>query len=75
LFESLGAIAPDLFRDNDQYKLFAQKIWPLLAECRGGLEECYRNETGRLGVEPVFLLGVLIFQFLERVPDRQTIWS
>jgi Transposase DDE domain/Transposase domain (DUF772) len=73
LFESLGAIAPDLFRDNDKYKLFAQKIWPLLAECRGELEECYRNETGRPGVEPVVLLGVLIFQFLERVPDRQAV--
>jgi hypothetical protein len=23
LFESLGAIAPDLFADNDKYKLFA----------------------------------------------------
>ena len=27
--------------------------------------------TGRPGIEPVVLLGVLIFQFLERVPDRQ----
>jgi hypothetical protein len=25
LFESLGAIAPELFRDNDKYKLFAQR--------------------------------------------------
>jgi len=25
LFESLGAIAPDLFADNDKYKLFAKK--------------------------------------------------
>ena len=28
-------------------------------------------DNGRPGVEPVILLGVLIFQFLERVPDRQ----
>jgi hypothetical protein len=27
--------------------------------------------NGRPGIEPVVLLGVLIFQFLERVPDRQ----
>jgi hypothetical protein len=74
LFESLWAIAPDFFRDNDKYKLFAQKIWPLLADCRTELAECYRNETGgRLGVEPVVLLGVLIFQFLERVSDRQAV--
>ena len=73
LFESLGAIAPQLFADNDKYKLFAQKIWPLLAKCRQELEECYRRDNGRPGVEPVVLLGVMIFQFLERVPDRQAV--
>ena len=31
LFESLGSIAPDLFDDDDIYKLFARKIWPVLA--------------------------------------------
>jgi Transposase DDE domain/Transposase domain (DUF772) len=71
LFESLGAIAPELFADNDRYKLFAKKVWPVLAGCREALLECYDSENGRPGVEPVVLLGVLIFQFLERVPDRQ----
>jgi len=73
LFESLGAIAPDLFKDNDKYKLFAQKIWPLLAQCRQELAQCYRDDNGRPGVEPIVLLGVMIFQFLERVPDRQAV--
>jgi hypothetical protein len=73
LFESLGAIAPELFADNDKYKLFAQKVWPVLASCRAKLLECYDSENGRPGVEPVVLLGVLIFQFLERVPDRQAV--
>jgi transposase len=73
LFESLGAIAPELFADNDRYKLFAKKIWPVLASCREQLMECYDAESGRPGVEPVVLLGVLIFQFLERVPDRQAV--
>jgi len=73
LFESLGAIAPELFADNDKYRLFAQKIWPLLAKSREELEECYRSDNGRPGVEPVVLLGVMIFQFLERVPDRQAV--
>jgi hypothetical protein len=71
LFESLGAIAP--FSDNDKYKLFAQKIWPLLAGCREDLAQCYRSDNGRPGIEPVMLLGVMIFQFLERVPDRQAV--
>jgi len=30
LFESLGSIAPDLFEDDDIYKLFARKICPCL---------------------------------------------
>ena len=73
LFESLGAIAPDLFKENDKYKLFARKVWPVLARCRQELAECYQTDNGRPGVEPVVLLGVLIFQFLERVPDRQAV--
>ena len=71
LFESLGSIAPDLFDDKDKYKLFAKKVWPVLAARREELAQCYKSENGRAGIEPVVLLGVLIFQFLERVPDRQ----
>src|SRR5271165_7626854 len=71
LFESLGSIATDLFDHKDKYKLFATKVWPLLASRREELAQCYEAENGRPGIEPVVLLGVLIFQFLERVPDRQ----
>jgi hypothetical protein len=71
LFESLGSIAADLFDDKDKYKLFARKVWPLLAAKREELAQCYEPDNGRPGIEPVVLLGVLIFQFLERVPDRQ----
>jgi hypothetical protein len=66
--ESVGA---DLFEDWDKYKLFAAKIWPLLVRSRQELAECDTEDNGRPGIEPVVLLGVLIFQFLERVPDRQ----
>jgi transposase len=71
LFERLGSIAPDLFDDKDKYKLFATKVWPLLAAKREELAQCYKPENGRPSIEPVVLLGVSIFQFLERVPDRQ----
>jgi transposase len=73
LFESLGSIAPQLFDHQDRYKLFALKIWPLLSGCREELAQCYDQGNGRPGVEPVVLLGVSIFQFLERVPDRQAV--
>lgn len=71
LFESLGSVAGNLFSDQDKYKLFATKIWPLLAKSREELASCYVLDNGRPGIEPIVLLGVLIFQFLERVPDRQ----
>jgi transposase len=73
LFESLWAIAPELFSDNDKYKRFSQKVWPVLAQSREQLLECYQADSGRPGVEPVALLGVMIFQFLERMPDRQAV--
>src|SRR5690348_10279603 len=73
LFESLGSIAPQLFSDQDRYQLFAKKVWPVLARCREQLAECYAGDNGRPGIEPVMLLGVLILQFLERVPDRQAV--
>ncbi len=63
LFESLGSIAPYLFDEKVKYKLFATKVWPLLAGCREELAQCYEPENGRPGMEPVVLLGVLIFQF------------
>jgi hypothetical protein len=34
LFGNLSALAPQLFNEADRYKLFAQKIWPVLAKTR-----------------------------------------
>jgi transposase len=71
LFGDLSSLAPTLFAETDRYKLFAQRIWPVLARTRPQLELCYVATNGRAGVEPVVLLGTLILQFLERAPDRQ----
>src|SRR5260221_10285120 len=71
LFESLGSLAGNLFSDQDRYKLFATKIWPLLAKSREELAAFYVLDNRRPGGEPGILLGVLLFQFLERGPDRQ----
>jgi hypothetical protein len=71
LFGSLGSLAPELFDAKDCYEIFARKIWPVLVSCRRELEECYENDNGRPGVEPVVLLGVMLLQFMERLPDRQ----
>ena len=70
LFESLESIAADLFDHKDKYKLFATRFGRS-GESPEELAQCYEPENGRPGIEPVVLLGVLIFQFLERVPDRR----
>jgi transposase len=71
LFGSLTCVAPKLFAQGDRYKLFAEKIWPILAGTRPQLERCYVRTNGRAAFEPVVLLGTLVLQFLERAPDRQ----
>ena len=73
LFGSMPAIAGELFAENDRYRLFAQKVWPVLAKTRVALEKCYCEDNGRPGIEPVLLMGVLVLQFLERLPDRQAV--
>ena len=45
----------------------------MVVGCREELAECYASDNGRPAVGPVVLLGVLILQFLERVPDRQAL--
>jgi hypothetical protein len=60
LFESLGSIAADLFDHKDKYKLFARKVWPLLASRREELAQCYEPENGRPGIEPVARLDAYL---------------
>ena len=56
---------------GDRYRLFGEKIYPLLVEARTELEECYCPDNGRPSVEPVLILGVTLLQFVEKVPDRE----
>ena len=73
LFGSVSVVARELFQKEDRYWLFAEKVWPVIAGTRDQLAQCYCAENGRPGVEPVLLLGVVIFQFMERVPDRAAV--
>ncbi|MBK8575450.1 MAG: transposase [Elusimicrobia bacterium] len=61
------------FEKSDRYRLFFEKIYPVLAKARERLAACYCLENGRPGVEPVVLLGVSMLQFMERMPDRQAV--
>ena len=58
---------------EDRYRLFAEKIYPLLVGARPELEKCYCEDNGRPSVEPVLVLGVTLLQFVEKVPDREAV--
>jgi transposase len=62
-----------LFEAKDRYRVFAEKIYPILVSARARLEACYCADNGRPGIEPVLVLGVSLLQFTERLPDRQAL--
>ena len=56
---------------SKRFKLFREKVWPVLSKQRPLLEKMYCRQNGRPAEEPVRMLGVLILQFMERLPDRK----
>lgn len=72
LFSTAG-LSGQLFSPTDRYRLFAQKVYPVLVQSRSPLESCYCADNGRVAVEPVLLLGVSLLQYLEAIPDRQAV--
>jgi len=62
-----------LFTAEDRYRLFAEKVYPILLRSRERLEACYCSDNGRPAKEPVVVLGVSLLQFMERLPDRQAV--
>lgn len=72
LFSTAG-LSGQLFGPTDRYRLFAQQIYPVLAQTRTQLAGCYCAQDGRAATEPVLLLGVTYLQFLEGMPDRQAV--
>ena len=63
----------DVLAGTDRYRLFFEKVYPVLVKARERLARCYCEENGRPGVEPVVVLGVSLLQFMERLPDRQAV--
>jgi hypothetical protein len=70
---STAALSASLFAASDRYRLFAQLVYPHLVRARATLEQCYCLENGRVGLEPVLMLGVSLLQYLDGVPDRQAV--
>ncbi len=55
----------------DRFRFFAEPIRPQLIRPRPSLEAMYCPHNGRPAEVPVRMLGVLILQYMERLPDRQ----
>jgi transposase len=70
---STAALGASLFPDDDRYRLFAKLVYPCLVRVRPQLEKAYSPDTGRAAIEPVFLLGVCLLQYLDGIPDRQAV--
>ena len=57
----------------EPYVLFRDQIRPVLEEKRSALDAMYDPAIGRPEIDPVLLTGITMLQFMERLPDRQTI--
>lgn len=60
-----------VLKSAEFFVFFAQRIYPLLQRLRSELDSLYQGDNGRPPIDPVRMLGVIILQFLERLPDRQ----
>lgn len=58
-------------RQAEFFLFFARTVFPLLEHYRERLATVYTPDNGRPAWDPVRLLGVLVMQFVTRMPDRQ----
>src|SRR5216110_724875 len=67
---STAALSGNLFAQTDRYRLFGQVIYPKLVAVRPELAACYCAENGRVALEPLWMLGISLLQFIDGVTDR-----
>src|SRR6266487_4643782 len=72
-FFSTASLSDQLFPASNRYRLFAQKIYPLVVRARDSVAKAYCLDNGRRAIEPVVLIGVSLLQYLDGVPDRQAV--
>jgi transposase len=70
-FLDVSFLAEELFDETDDYRLFHEKVLPVLGRHRGELAGMYCAENGRAAIEPVVMAGVSLLQFMKKVPDRE----
>jgi transposase len=67
----VSMLLEQLFPEGDRYRVFYEKILPVLWKKRELLCALYCQENGRPAIEPVISMAVTLLQFMEKVPDRQ----
>jgi len=67
---STAALSGSLFAQTDRYRLFAEIIYPKLVALRQELAACYCPDNGRVAIEPVWMIGTSLLQFIDGVTDR-----
>jgi len=67
---STAALSGSLFAQTARYRLFAEIIYPKLVALRQELAACYCPYNGRVAIEPVWMIGTSLLQFIDGVTDR-----
>ncbi len=62
--------AGELFPPGDRYRVFREKVLPVLRKARPRLAGLYCAENGRPAIEPVVILGASVLQYMDKLPDR-----
>lgn len=72
IFDNPAYPVPAAVRKRAEFFLFfSDIISPMLETYRVALDALYCDNNGRPATDPVLLQGVLVLQFVERMPDRQ----
>ena len=69
-FADVVFAAGELFPPGDCYRVFREKVLPVLRKARPRLARLYCADNGRPAIEPVVVLGATALQFMEKLPDR-----
>jgi transposase len=69
-FYHSSTLCGELFGPTDRYRLFREKVLPVLFGLRAELNSFYCEGKGRPAIDPVVLAGVTVLQFIEKVADR-----
>jgi transposase len=72
-FTHVPFLAEELLEPESPYRLFHDRVLPMLEQARGELEKLYCTSNGRPSIEPVVMAGATLLQFMEKSPDRQAV--